>query len=207
MKNVLRGLNTLRNDPNRVIIFVVSIGISFIFRLKRGLIVGKKLKLVGVPLIDIRNGANIILGDGVTLNSRNKGYHLNMHSSVKLFADKKGAEIRIGAGSRINGACIHACEQIILGERCLVAANTQIIDSNGHDACWNDISLRGTTEGNASRIIIEDDVWIGANAIVLPGVRIGKGAIIGAGSVVNCDIPAMSIATGNPAIVVRRYEG
>ncbi|MEW2288409.1 sugar O-acetyltransferase [Streptomyces sp. NPDC047841] len=52
-------------------------------------------------------------------------------------------------------------------------------------------------------IVIEDKVWIGSNAVVLPGVRIGYGSVIGAGSVVSRDIPPMSVAVGTPCRVVR----
>ncbi|HOA81763.1 MAG TPA: DapH/DapD/GlmU-related protein, partial [Defluviitaleaceae bacterium] len=51
----------------------------------------------------------------------------------------------------------------------------------------------------AQEIVIEDDAWIGAGAIILPGVRIGRGAVIGAGAVVTRDIPEYSIAVGVPA--------
>ncbi|NMM64138.1 sugar O-acetyltransferase [Clostridium sp. P21] len=57
--------------------------------------------------------------------------------------------------------------------------------------------------GTSKPITIEDDVWIGANATVCGGVTIGKGSIIGAGSVVNKDIPAGVIAVGNPCKVLR----
>ncbi|AKN31290.1 transferase [Clostridium carboxidivorans P7] len=57
--------------------------------------------------------------------------------------------------------------------------------------------------GTSKPITIEDDVWIGANAVVCGGVTIGKGSIIGAGSVVNKDIPAGVIAVGNPCKVLR----
>ena len=53
-------------------------------------------------------------------------------------------------------------------------------------------------------VIIEDHVWIGAGAIILPGVRIGKDSVIGAGSVVTKDIPAGSVAVGNPCRVIRQ---
>lgn len=53
-------------------------------------------------------------------------------------------------------------------------------------------------------IIIEDDVWIGANVIVLSGIKIGRGAIIGAGSIVTKDIPSYSIVGGNPAKVIKK---
>ncbi|MDT0397847.1 MULTISPECIES: sugar O-acetyltransferase [Streptomyces] len=52
-------------------------------------------------------------------------------------------------------------------------------------------------------IVIEDKVWIGSNAVVLPGVRIGYGSVIGAGSVVSRDIPPMTVAVGTPCRVVR----
>lgn len=54
------------------------------------------------------------------------------------------------------------------------------------------------------RIVIEEDVWIGSNSIILSGVRIGRGSIIGAGSVVTKDIPAYCIAVGNPARVIKK---
>ena len=52
-------------------------------------------------------------------------------------------------------------------------------------------------------IVVEDRVWIGSNAVVLPGVRIGRGSVIGAGSVVSRDIPPMTVAVGTPCRVLR----
>jgi acetyltransferase-like isoleucine patch superfamily enzyme len=55
-------------------------------------------------------------------------------------------------------------------------------------------------------VLIEDDCWIGANAVILGGVHIGRGAIVGAGAVVTKDVPSMAIAVGVPARV-RKYRG
>ena len=55
-------------------------------------------------------------------------------------------------------------------------------------------------------IVIEDKVWIGINSTILPGVRIGYGAIVGAGSVVTKDVPAMTIVAGNPARIIKKIE-
>jgi maltose O-acetyltransferase len=55
----------------------------------------------------------------------------------------------------------------------------------------------------AQPVSIEDDVWIGARVIILPGVRIGQGSIIGAGAVVAKNIPSYSICVGNPARIIR----
>ena len=64
-----------------------------------------------------------------------------------------------------------------------------------------------TFDGYSRRTIIGHDVWIGSQAIILPGVTIGTGAVIGAGAVVAKDVPAYAVAVGNPARVVKyRFE-
>ena len=168
---------------------------------KRGLHLGQGIKFNGLPIIDIRNGGSIHIGDNVVINSINRGYHANMFGPVKLFADRPGATITIGEGSRLHGSCLHAGESISIGKRCLIAANCQIIDGNGHDLSFPHVHLRGQTTGGSSPIEIQDDVWIGLGATILRGVTIGRGSVIGAGSVVTRDVPPMVVVTGNPATV------
>ena len=55
-------------------------------------------------------------------------------------------------------------------------------------------------------IVIEDKAWIGINSTILPGVRIGYGAIVGAGSVVTKDVPPMTVVAGNPAKFIKKIE-
>ena len=55
-------------------------------------------------------------------------------------------------------------------------------------------------------IVIEDETWVGANVVILAGVTVGKHCIIAAGSVVTKDVPAYSVAVGNPARVVKKYN-
>jgi len=165
-----------------------------------------KVIILGRPLIDIRKGSKLYLGGGVILTSRNKGYHLNIQAPVKLFADRHGAVIRIGEQTRIAGSCIHAQRSITIGKRCLIAGNCQIIDANGHDLSFPNVERRLHTEGSSAPIVIEDDVWLGTNTVVLPGVTIGRGAVIGANSVVSSNIPPMAVARGNPAEVVLDYR-
>jgi acetyltransferase-like isoleucine patch superfamily enzyme len=169
----------------------------------RQLKISSDVIIKGMPIIDIAGGAEIYIGPGATLNSRNRGYHFNMHSPVKLIADRKGATIRIGAETRINGTCVHAYRSVTIGEKCLIGGNTQIMDCDGHDPSWENVENRINTTGGAEPVVIEDCVWIGANSIILPGVRIGKGSIISAGSVVVSSIPAMAVAGGNPARVLK----
>jgi acetyltransferase-like isoleucine patch superfamily enzyme len=58
----------------------------------------------------------------------------------------------------------------------------------------------------SKQIVIQDNVWIGANSVILPGISIGAHSMIGAGSVVTKDIPAYCLAVGNPARIVKQYD-
>ena len=167
---------------------------------RKGLEHKKKVLLNFFPKIVIKNGGRIILEDGVLLNSSNQTYHLNMYNRVKLMADKPNSIIKIGRNTRIHGSCIHAFGEVVIGENCLIAANCQIFDASGHSS---QISNRLESQGESKPISIGNNVWIGANSIILPGVTIGDGAIIGAGSVVVKSIPSNVIAGGNPAIVIK----
>ena len=59
---------------------------------------------------------------------------------------------------------------------------------------------------SANPVVLEDDVLIGANAVVIEGVRIGKGAVVGAGSIVTKDVPAGAVVVGNPARIVKEEK-
>lgn len=192
----------LQDDPGRLPARLLGKLLALRLSMRSNVVLEGAVRILGVPMIDIRKGSKLTLGDGVILTSRNRGYHLNIPAQVKLFADRTGAEIRIGAETRIAGSCIHAQRSVVIGKRCLIAGNCQIVDSNGHELSFPNVQDRLHTEGASSPIVIEDDVWLGTNTVVLPGVRIGRGAVIGANSVVSANIPAMTVARGNPAEVV-----
>ena len=189
---------------NSVFIKLTDFFVQTIIKHKSGLKASDTLKIKGRPIIQISNLAKVVIGDNVTLNSRNYGYHVNMHSPVKLMADRENAVIKIGNNTRINGACLHAYNRIEVGNNCLIAANVQIFDANGHEISFENPVNRINTSSNGKPIIIEDNVWIGLNAIVLPGVRIGQGAVIGANTIVDKDVPPMVVFAGNPGKVVRK---
>jgi len=197
--SLIHPLRTMRIITSRFLF-------PYMISLRKGISIEGPIIVRGYPLIELAKGARIVIGSNVTLNSSNRGYHLNMHSPVKLMADKAEAMISIGANTRIHGSCIHARESITIGNNCLIAANALIVDSSGHDISFPDVENRIHTTGEASPVAVEDNVWIGANSIVLPGVRIGSGSIIGAGSVVTKDVPAFSVAAGNPARVIKSYS-
>jgi len=167
--------------------------------------IGSNVRFFGLPSIVLVKDVKLSLGNNVIINSDNRTYHLNMHSPCKLFLDRPGGEISIGDNSRIHGTCIHAYQRVTIGANCLIAANSQIMDGNGHDLAFDDVSSRIHTHGEVRPVSIEDNVWIGANVVVLPGVTIGEGSVITANSVVHKDVPRMCIAGGNPAVVIKQF--
>jgi acetyltransferase-like isoleucine patch superfamily enzyme len=201
-----RLFRVLEEDPARIPVRLWGEWRALRLSWQSNVVLEGKVTILGKPLIDIRKGSKLTLGNGVILTSRNKGYHLNMPAPVKLYADRPGAEIRIGDQTRIAGSCIHAWRSVTIGKRCLIAASCQIMDSNGHDLSFPNVENRLNTTGSCYPVVIEDDVWLGANTVVLPGVRIGRGSVIGANSVVSANVPPMVVARGNPAQVVYDYR-
>ena len=118
------------------------------------------------------------------------------------FVSYKGSRISIGDHTFINyGSSITAYKQVKIGRHCLLGHHLLIVDRNELGIEQREVAPP------AAPVIIEDHVWIGSHAIILPGVCIGRHAAIGAGSVVTRDIPANCLAVGNPARVVRRFVG
>lgn len=90
---------------------------------------------------------------------------------------------------------------VTIGDNVLIGPNVVFVTDN-HVYDRIDVPIRD--QGISSEeIVIEDDVWIGANAVILPGVRIGKGAIIASGAVVSRDISPYSVAGGVPAATIK----
>jgi acetyltransferase-like isoleucine patch superfamily enzyme len=89
---------------------------------------------------------------------------------------------------------------LVIGNRVAIAPRVTIVLSS--DANWS--HLMDTIKPVKSTVILEDDCWIGAGAIILPGVKIGKMAIVGAGAVVTKDVPDNTTVVGIPAKAVRK---
>jgi acetyltransferase-like isoleucine patch superfamily enzyme len=93
---------------------------------------------------------------------------------------------------------------VTMGNYVMLAQNIVI---SGLNHGYEDIMLPPRSQKVVTKqIIIEDNVWIGANSVITAGVTVGKHAIIGAGSVVTKDIPPYCVAVGNPARVIKKYN-
>lgn len=111
-----------------------------------------------------------------------------------------GDGISIGARTFVNFNCTMLDgAPISIGDECMLASGVQLITAT-HPV---DPALRLATWEQALPVTLGDGVWLGAGAIVCPGVSIGEGSVVGAGSVVTRDVPAGVVAYGNPARIAR----
>lgn len=114
---------------------------------------------------------------------------------------EKGAYVMpdtvIGDNSGVGVNC-EICYGLKIGNNVMMGPEC-LFYSNNHKFNRETLKYEGYTEVNP--IVIEDDVWIGRRAIIMGGVRVGKGAVIGAGAVVTKDVPPYCVAAGNPAVI------
>ncbi|HKV37496.1 MAG TPA: acyltransferase [Pyrinomonadaceae bacterium] len=109
-------------------------------------------------------------------------------------------KIAIDQGTYINRyTMLDAHSQISIGRNCMIGPHCYITDAN-HGRASGVLVREQTMEPRP--VVIEDDVWLGAGVIVLPGVRLGRGCVIGAGAVVTHDVPAGAVFAGVPAVSI-----
>jgi acetyltransferase-like isoleucine patch superfamily enzyme len=141
----------------------------------------------------------------------------NTHIRGELFTFGHGGRITMGSYCFVGeNSKLWSALELTIGDRVLIGHNTSIFDSDTHPLGatkrhkqYVDIITRGhppEIDLREKPVIIEDDVWIGCNVVVLKGVRIGHGAVIGAGSVVTDDVPPRVVMAGNPARVIRELS-
>jgi maltose O-acetyltransferase len=119
--------------------------------------------------------------------------------------------VKVGEGAVLNRNLVISDDYeplVEIGNRAAIAPNVTIIaSSNPNNSKLVENNYVNTNLIKKKKVIIEDDVWIGSNAIILPGVRIGKGAIVGAGAVVTKDVLSYTIVAGVPARSIRTLKG
>ena len=114
------------------------------------------------------------------------------------------AQLEIGAYTFLGrGVEIEVSSSVVIGTGGLIAPGVFITDHNHSTALGLPMFQQPCIQ---APVLIGNDVWIGANAIVLPGVEVGEGAVIAAGAVVNTDVPARAIVGGVPARLIRYRE-
>lgn len=119
------------------------------------------------------------------------------HGTLVLVSDN--AHLEIGHKSYINFNSTVICyDHLTIGSNCAISWNTNILDGNAHELVVDEVARPRTQP-----VVLGDRVWIGAGAIILPGVIVGDDAVVAAGSVVTADVPSKTVVAGNPARVIR----
>jgi acetyltransferase-like isoleucine patch superfamily enzyme len=145
----------------------------------------------------VRGKGDLIIGDDVLIDGK----------SSFIFAVRycERPTLTIGSHTVIghNGSFTIG-KQITIGSHCLIAGNVQIFDSPGHPADpAGRLAGRAADPEKVRPVTVGDNVWIGNNSIILPGVTIGEGSIVAIGSVVKDSVPPNTMVAGNPARPVR----
>jgi len=195
-------------------------------------IIGLFLRQKIYKVIIKRMGSGVVIGMGVTLKQPNKmtigkgtiiddfvslsvrgsqdsAINISNHVFVgrSSILNARDGVIEIGAFTSIGSNCRIATPhgKLNIGRYVLIAANCYIGGGN-HKINRTDIPIAKQGFESKGGVVIEDDVWIGANTVIADGVRIGRGSVIGACSYVNKDIPEYSISFGIPASVRKQRK-
>jgi acetyltransferase-like isoleucine patch superfamily enzyme len=163
---------------------------------------------------NVRLGKGVYLDEGVYLHACPQGIEIGPNSRVMHYAELHVYNFRNlpHAGIRIGSDCLigefnvlRGQGGITIGDRVYTSPGVQLA---AVDHVFSDPNRPFVEQGITARgIAIEDDVWIGAGAIITDGVRIGRGAIVAAGAVVTGDVAPHTLVAGVPARVVREITG
>ena len=170
--------------------------IGAVFALKRAwyqfryprLQLGRDVEIRG--RIRLRRGVRVTIGDRTRIN--------------KLVRFAGPGEVRVGADCLLNATWIGVWTSVSIGDRCLLS-DCELLDNDFHNLHPH---LRHAPPVAATRAPIEvaDNVWIGAHALVMKGVRIGRDSVVGAATVVRTDVPPGVVVIGNPQQIAKKFN-
>ena len=171
---------------------------------KNGIVFGDGMKVYNK--VYIQGSGTVTIGHYFTFTSGD-GLNPVCTSTRGCMNTVNKGSIIIGNSVGISSATLWAQEMIRIGNHVNIGGNCILIDNDAHPI---DFKLRRDPvvdeNVHSSPIIIEDDVWIGANSVILKGVTVGARSIIGAGSVVTTNVPSDCVVAGNPAKIIKRIE-
>jgi acetyltransferase-like isoleucine patch superfamily enzyme len=204
MSTLTEAIDTPWKVFNLIRSFVIYPFARIVFALNR-IAWGNGWRFYGLPVLQKHRRSTMRFGPGLQLRSFGRSNPLGINHPVFLATLQENACLEIGENFAMSGGSICVAQHVKIGNRVALGANTTIADTDFHPL---DLALRRQSpqQGNAGAVIIEDDVFVGMNSVILKGVTIGRGSVIGAGSVVAKDIPPGVIAAGNPARVIREIS-
>lgn len=167
---------------------------------------GKKVNLFGIPVIFKKKGSVLQIGDNCSIKSSFLSNLIGLYQRTIIITRTEEAKIEIGNNVGISGATIYARKGISIGDNTLIGGNTKILDNDFHPI---EIEARNRNDNDkikSKEVVIGKDCFIGCNALILKGTKIGDGSVVGAGSVVSGEFPNGVIIAGNPARIIRGVD-
>ena len=162
---------------------------------------GKNLQIPGKVSWLIR-GARITIGDNFYLSSGNGVNPIASNLQADVYVEP-GATLTIGNNVGMSSTRLWIHESARIGTNVKIGGCVLITDTDAHPMDY--VARRSSNEGTKSApVIIEDDVWIGANVTILKGVTIGRGSVVAAGAVLTQSFPPYSIIGGVPARLLKQ---
>lgn len=167
------------------------------------IIIGEHSCVNPTSCVSTKWGGVIKIGSYCRIGNFPQTYFIARFFKNRICTVNTEACIEIGDGSELNGANICCKKFISIGRNAQIASGTTITDYNGHVVKTHD---RKKCIDTPKPITIGNNVWIGMNAIILKGTSIGDNSVVSAGSVCKGEFPSNSIISGNPAVVISRFE-
>ncbi|MER7459437.1 acyltransferase [Micromonospora sp. NPDC126480] len=173
-----------------------GLAVRAVFAVKRGwyrlryprLTIGRGVEIRG--RVRLRRGVRVHIGDRTRIN--------------KLVRFAGPGEVRVGADCLLNATWIGTWTSVTIGDRCLLS-DCELLDNDFHNLSPEQRHDPPTPASRAP-IVVEDNVWIGAHALVMKGVRIGRDSVVGAATVVRTDVPPRVVVVGNPQQTVKKFN-
>jgi len=164
---------------------------------------GKNLNLIGLPVIYKFKNAKIIIGDSCIIRSSFLSNLIGLYQKTIIVA-RDNSTVQIGNNVGMSGVTIYARKSIFIGDNCTIGANVKILDNDFHPI--DPVARLNNDESfiKSKEIVIGNNVFIGGNAIILKGTRIGDNSVIGAGSVVSGEFGCDVIIAGNPGKLIKK---
>lgn len=150
--------------------------------------------------------SRVIIEEGCVLINKSENNLAGILHECRFVLQTENALIHIGEHCGLSGVTIMCAKRVVLGRNVALGANVTIYDNDMHAINPYVRQFDNDTNVVTKDVIIDDYVWIGAHSIILKGVHIGRGAVVGAGSVVTGDIPPLTVYAGNPAKYIKDIE-
>lgn len=132
------------------------------------------------------------------------GSHVYLGPGCWLLTHEPAGRLEIGDGTSIAGWCVlSAALDVRIGRKVLFARNVYIADHR-HGFGDPHTAILDQPIEDLRPVVVEDGAWLGQNVVLLPGVTVGRGAVVGANSVIREDVPPRCVVAGSPGRVVRR---